>query len=51
MSRDFGWFNSSDSWTNVEGEFDGYIPFQWGNWLRQGVIAIGLLDLLFAHLG
>ena len=40
LSRDFGWFNSSDSWTNAEGEFDCYIPFQWGNWLRQGVIAL-----------
>jgi hypothetical protein len=40
LSRDFGWFNSSSSWTNVEGEFDCYIPFQWKNWLRQGVIAI-----------
>jgi hypothetical protein len=40
LSRDFGWFNSSNSWTNVEGEFDCYIPFQWENWLRQGVIAI-----------
>ncbi|MBW2483693.1 MAG: BamA/TamA family outer membrane protein [Deltaproteobacteria bacterium] len=39
-SRDFGWFNSSESWTNVEGEFDCYIPFEWGDWLRQGVIAL-----------
>jgi outer membrane protein assembly factor BamA len=40
VSRDFGWFDSSDSWTNVEGELDVYIPFQLGNWLRQGVIAL-----------
>ena len=40
LSRDFGWLNSSNSWTNVEGEVDCYIPFQWGNWLRQGVIAL-----------
>ena len=40
LSRDFGWFNSSNSWTNVEGEVDCYIPFQWGNWLRQGVVAL-----------
>jgi len=40
LSRDFGWFNSSESWTNVEGEFDCYIPFEWGDWLRQGVIAL-----------
>ncbi len=40
VSRDFGWFDSSDSWTNVEGELDVYIPFQFGNWLRQGVVAL-----------
>ena len=40
LSRDFGWFNSSSSWTNVEGEFGCYIPFEWGNWMRQGVIAL-----------
>jgi len=40
LSRDFGWLNSTNSWTNVEGEFDCYIPFEWGNWLRQGVIAL-----------
>jgi outer membrane protein assembly factor BamA len=40
LPRDFGWFNSSSSWTNVEGEFGCYIPFEWGNWMRQGVIAL-----------
>jgi len=40
LSRDFGWLNSTNSWTNVEGEVDCYIPFEWGNWLRQGVIAL-----------
>jgi hypothetical protein len=40
VSRDFGWFDSSNSWTNVEGELDVYIPFQLGNWLRQGVLAL-----------
>ena len=38
-SRDFGWFNSSDSWTNLEGELDVYFPFKMGNWLRKGVLA------------
>ena len=42
VSRDFGWFNTSNSWTNVEGELDAYIPFQFGNWLRQGVVALDL---------
>jgi outer membrane protein assembly factor BamA len=40
VSRDFGWFNSSDSWTNLEGELDVYFPFKMGSWLRQGVLAL-----------
>ncbi len=39
-SRDFGWLDSSNSWTNVDAELDGYIPFQMGDWLRQGVLAL-----------
>jgi len=40
VSRDFGWFNSSDSWTNLESELDVYIPFKLGSWLRQGMVAL-----------
>ena len=40
MSRDFGWFDSSDSWTNLEGELDAYVPVKMGNWLRQGTLAL-----------
>ena len=40
VSRDFGLFDSSDSWTNVEGELDAYIPLKMGSWLRQGVLAL-----------
>jgi hypothetical protein len=40
MSRDFGWFDSSNSWTNLEGELDVYIPLPEGNRLRQAVIAL-----------
>ena len=40
VSRDFGWFNTSNSWTNIEGELDVYIPFRFGDWLRQGVVAL-----------
>jgi hypothetical protein len=40
VSRDFGWFDSSDSWTDLEGELDAYIPFKMGSWLRQGVVAL-----------
>ena len=40
VSRDFGWFNSSDSYTNLEGELDVYFPLKMGSWLRQGVLAL-----------
>jgi hypothetical protein len=40
VSRDFGWFNSSDSWTNMEGEFDIYLPIKMATWLRQSVLAL-----------
>jgi hypothetical protein len=39
-SRDFGWFDSSNSWTNLDAELDLYLPFQLGAWLRQGVLAL-----------
>lgn len=40
VSRDFGWSNSSNSWTNVEGELDLYIPLQLSNRFRQTVLAL-----------
>jgi hypothetical protein len=40
VARDFGWFNSSDSWTNLEGELDVYFPLKMGSWLRQSVLAL-----------
>jgi Omp85 superfamily domain len=40
VSRDFGWFNSSDSWTNVDGQVDYYLPLQLGSSLRQSVLAL-----------
>jgi len=39
-SRDFGWFNSSDSWTNLEGELDVYFPLKLGSWQRKSVLAL-----------
>jgi len=39
-SRDFGWFDSSNSWTNLDAELDLYLPFKLGAWLRQGVLAL-----------
>ena len=38
-SRDFGWFDSTDSWTSLEGELDAYIPLGASNRFRQRVIA------------
>jgi hypothetical protein len=40
VSRDFGWLDSSDSYTNLEGELDVYLPLKMGSWLRQGVLAL-----------
>jgi hypothetical protein len=40
VSRDFGLFDSSESWTNLEGEIDYYIPLRAGNWLRHGTLAL-----------
>lgn len=42
VSQDFGWLDSSNSWTDVSGELDFYVPFQLGSWLRQGVIAMDI---------
>ncbi|HMP73523.1 MAG TPA: BamA/TamA family outer membrane protein [Kiritimatiellia bacterium] len=41
-SRDYGWFNSSNPWTNLDGELDLYLPLDVGNWARQGVLALDL---------
>jgi hypothetical protein len=40
VSRDFDWFDSSNSWTNLEGELDLYIPLQLSNRFRQTVLAL-----------
>jgi hypothetical protein len=39
-SRDYGWFDSSNSWTNLETELDLYIPLHLGKRFRQGVLAL-----------
>ena len=38
-SRDFGWFDSSTSWTSVDAELDAYIPLGATERFRQRVIA------------
>ncbi len=40
VSRDFGWFDSSDSWTNLEGELDIYFALKFSNSFRQVVLAL-----------
>ena len=42
MSRDFGWFDSDNSWTNVEGELDAYVPVKLSGWFRQSVVALDI---------
>ena len=40
VSRDFGWFDSSDSWTNLQLELDKYFSLGSTEWFRQRVIAL-----------
>ena len=40
VSRDFGWADSTDSWTNLEGEFDVYFPLKLSDFFRQEVLAL-----------
>ncbi|SCY34623.1 Surface antigen [Desulfoluna spongiiphila] len=39
LSRDFGWLNSSESWTTVSAEYDHYIPLSLSSAFRQSVLA------------
>ncbi len=38
-SRDFGWGDSTDSWTNVQAELDMYVPLKLSDRFRQAVLA------------
>jgi hypothetical protein len=40
FQRDFGWFDSSNSWTVVDGELDKYFPLGSSDWFRQRVLAM-----------
>jgi hypothetical protein len=40
VSRDFGWLNSSDSWTALFAEVDKYFSLGSSDWFRQRVIAL-----------
>jgi len=39
FNRDFGWFDSSDSWTVVDAEFTKYFSLGESGWFRQQVLA------------
>ncbi len=39
FNRDFGWLDSSNSWTVVDGEFDKYFSLGESDWFRQRVLA------------
>lgn len=40
LQRDFGWFDSSDSWTVLDGELDKYFSFGKSDRFRQRVLAL-----------
>ncbi len=40
LSRDFGWSDSSNSWTSVDGELDAYFPLGKSTLFRKQVIAL-----------
>jgi len=42
FNRDFGWLDSSDSWTVVDGEFDKYFSLGASDWFRQRVLAFDI---------
>jgi hypothetical protein len=46
LTRDFGWFDSSNSWTHIELDASWYFDLGTSDWFRQQVLA---LDLWTAH--
>ena len=42
VSRDFGWFGSSNSWTVLQGEYDQYFSFGANSRFRQRVLAFDI---------
>jgi len=37
---DFGWFNSDESWTNLQGDFSKYFNLGGSDWFKQNVLAL-----------
>ncbi len=46
LTRDFGWFDSSNSWTNIELDASWYFDLGTSDWFRQQVLA---LDFWTSH--
>ena len=42
IKRDFGWFGSTDSWTNFELDIRKYVSLGETSWFRQRVLALNL---------
>lgn len=40
FTRDFGWFDSSNSWTNIQADLSKYFDLGTSNWFRQRVVAL-----------
>ncbi len=40
ISRDFGWFDSSDSWTNIEFDASKFYNMGTSSWFKQKVLAL-----------
>jgi hypothetical protein len=40
LHQDFGWFDSSDSWTNIQIDLSKYFDLGASDWFRQKVIAL-----------
>jgi len=40
ISRDFGWMNSSGTWTNIQVDLSKYFDLGSSNWFRQRVLAL-----------
>ena len=40
VSKDFGWFDTSNSWTSLQGEWDQYFSLGATEWFRHRVIAL-----------
>lgn len=40
LYQDFGWFDSSDSWTNLQADLSKYFDLGTSDWFRQKIVAV-----------